>query len=669
MLHSSLKTPSSSSPSSAELFINSDQIGSIKALSDEGGELKLLVKDHWFSFDKTTSVRVEICLWTANGVEISLTPTTASSDVQKPHISITHLSHEEARLFKTVLNDRPTTSLFNRLLTREKADRSSNKRILNVDSIACLKVLPPWPLRPVSAEVDPKASTTLRQRRPSAAAAHILQPQPSHDNHLLHHQHRKSLPATPQLPTQPTPQEALHKRVDAVLSAQSFPLQEQPAFPVQSNANLTLGFSPTPFTPQDSATLLTPTAIDPLPTSFSPTLKPSTVNDTAAVPSQEIAHVVSSLPTTTINDAVASLPTTSLPSIALPTSSGANLSSTVVPTASTAASTASRKRGRSTASEQVGKSAVSSNPAEVAPAAAKRAATRESKKKVGTIIVVSEKDAIHAGDLVGSLESSSSSSAGGAKNATEEEQITEEGSIEFSAPADRETVVGNETRLASVVGALGPVDLPSVELPTAGDATVVGVEQNSNSITETIVPAQPRSAKSPTSLRISRRNSNAAPIPSPIVTAIQEERRPSLSASETEPLRSESVGSGNTMQVNPEQELEEGEMPDTPLDAAPAPTLSGGGMKPKREKKERGASAKNRDKTVNQAVASVVAGAGSVSDLSEGGDSGAPAGKPEDGPRRCLTCSATQTPMWRRGPLGQGTLCNACGVKWSKKVK
>ncbi|KAI8372796.1 uncharacterized protein BYT42DRAFT_578050 [Radiomyces spectabilis] len=30
----------------------------------------------------------------------------------------------------------------------------------------------------------------------------------------------------------------------------------------------------------------------------------------------------------------------------------------------------------------------------------------------------------------------------------------------------------------------------------------------------------------------------------------------------------------------------------------------------------------------------------------------------------CLYCGSKTTPMWRRGPQGAGTLCNACGVKW-----
>lgn len=35
-------------------------------------------------------------------------------------------------------------------------------------------------------------------------------------------------------------------------------------------------------------------------------------------------------------------------------------------------------------------------------------------------------------------------------------------------------------------------------------------------------------------------------------------------------------------------------------------------------------------------------------------------------PRRCTHCQAEKTPLWRQGPLGKGTLCNACGVRWLK---
>jgi len=33
--------------------------------------------------------------------------------------------------------------------------------------------------------------------------------------------------------------------------------------------------------------------------------------------------------------------------------------------------------------------------------------------------------------------------------------------------------------------------------------------------------------------------------------------------------------------------------------------------------------------------------------------------------RSCEFCSTTQTPMWRRGPGGKASLCNACGVRWN----
>ncbi|KAJ1977010.1 hypothetical protein H4R35_002467 [Dimargaris xerosporica] len=34
------------------------------------------------------------------------------------------------------------------------------------------------------------------------------------------------------------------------------------------------------------------------------------------------------------------------------------------------------------------------------------------------------------------------------------------------------------------------------------------------------------------------------------------------------------------------------------------------------------------------------------------------------GTKKCQYCGCKTTPMWRRGPAGPGTLCNACGVKW-----
>ncbi|OZJ03824.1 hypothetical protein BZG36_03821 [Bifiguratus adelaidae] len=35
-------------------------------------------------------------------------------------------------------------------------------------------------------------------------------------------------------------------------------------------------------------------------------------------------------------------------------------------------------------------------------------------------------------------------------------------------------------------------------------------------------------------------------------------------------------------------------------------------------------------------------------------------------PLQCHSCRSTETPEWRKGPLGPRTLCNACGLIWAK---
>ena len=32
--------------------------------------------------------------------------------------------------------------------------------------------------------------------------------------------------------------------------------------------------------------------------------------------------------------------------------------------------------------------------------------------------------------------------------------------------------------------------------------------------------------------------------------------------------------------------------------------------------------------------------------------------------RACAHCHKGNTPMWRNGPVGPQTLCNACGIRW-----
>ncbi|CAL9104278.1 unnamed protein product, partial [Musa textilis] len=37
--------------------------------------------------------------------------------------------------------------------------------------------------------------------------------------------------------------------------------------------------------------------------------------------------------------------------------------------------------------------------------------------------------------------------------------------------------------------------------------------------------------------------------------------------------------------------------------------------------------------------------------------------------KTCTDCRATKTPLWRAGPTGPKSLCNACGIRYRKKVK
>lgn len=39
----------------------------------------------------------------------------------------------------------------------------------------------------------------------------------------------------------------------------------------------------------------------------------------------------------------------------------------------------------------------------------------------------------------------------------------------------------------------------------------------------------------------------------------------------------------------------------------------------------------------------------------------------EKAARSCVECRATTTPMWRSGPTGPRSLCNACGIRYRKK--
>ncbi|KAK1294686.1 GATA transcription factor 15 [Acorus calamus] len=39
----------------------------------------------------------------------------------------------------------------------------------------------------------------------------------------------------------------------------------------------------------------------------------------------------------------------------------------------------------------------------------------------------------------------------------------------------------------------------------------------------------------------------------------------------------------------------------------------------------------------------------------------------EEAKKSCSDCSTTKTPLWRGGPSGPKSLCNACGIRYRKK--
>ncbi|GLT80021.1 hypothetical protein SLA2020_514840 [Shorea laevis] len=50
------------------------------------------------------------------------------------------------------------------------------------------------------------------------------------------------------------------------------------------------------------------------------------------------------------------------------------------------------------------------------------------------------------------------------------------------------------------------------------------------------------------------------------------------------------------------------------------------------------------------------------------GNSNAPANDPLLA-RRCANCDTTSTPLWRNGPRGPKSLCNACGIRFKKEER
>jgi hypothetical protein len=82
-------------------------------------------------------------------------------------------------------------------------------------------------------------------------------------------------------------------------------------------------------------------------------------------------------------------------------------------------------------------------------------------------------------------------------------------------------------------------------------------------------------------------------------------------------------------------------------------------------------SAAPRKKKARKIAAGAPAGDDVMSgSTSNAGSSGATASSKHGGAAPqyvCVTCGRTDSPEWRKGPLGAKTLCNACGLRWAKR--
>ncbi|KAJ3236127.1 hypothetical protein HDU81_011162 [Chytriomyces hyalinus] len=154
---------------------------------------------------------------------------------------------------------------------------------------------------------------------------------------------------------------------------------------------------------------------------------------------------------------------------------------------------------------------------------------------------------------------------------------------------------------------------------------------------------------------------------SPLVAPVQSTYHSSL-------IDPEPVSASNEKAVQPilqEAELEEGEMAPTP--AGEPPLL----QQQQQQQFETGtpqqvAGRSGRRGSVKgaKALVSALSSSSSAASLQADLSDGEVVATEEEAlvdKKKCAYCQTSVTPMWRRGPGGAGTLCNACGMKWAKK--
>ncbi|KAF9117522.1 hypothetical protein BGW39_002095 [Mortierella sp. 14UC] len=203
-----------------------------------------------------------------------------------------------------------------------------------------------------------------------------------------------------------------------------------------------------------------------------------------------------------------------------------------------------------------------------------------------------------------------------------------EASVEFSPANDRDSAQISVS-----------FHLTTPELPERSERT--NRSSSSHPFSMTIMQATPALWEG---LELAVAGPHTVVTPPPVTKPKSGSSRPHIPSTHSEDT-SEILGSGKAAkQPSPSNGTIAKRQQDKVVDNASKPNKP----KPSKDQDDKGRAASTKG-SGGPGGSKKTAGAGSASNPSQ---------------KRCGYCNCTTTPMWRRGPNGPSTLCNACGVKW-----
>ncbi|KAJ3108523.1 hypothetical protein HK100_003419 [Physocladia obscura] len=725
----------------AVLFVNGDIAGRVAAVSATGHALAVaLARDttRWFTLDVGgAGVVCETLRVHANGNrDVALVASASqafedSPDDLMPLACVANLPLSAARAIIAFLGNQTNDSSFrnrNRnlpfaleLLNAEKNARQSLSnsshypRVLNIDAVECLRILPPWPLR-----VHPASSPN--PLAPVPQQQHLQQQLQQQQHHInLNHQLQQRRQSAPfSVPSQPQPHQQLQLQQQLQLPEQSLARklslqhpqlaqmpqtdrqqQHQQHFynhnlfnqdPKTSSSQLLLppsaattlasnpilGTSPTtpPFTNPNAAIAITAADLLPAPavqfqeTGSSKSVYMATVNIAAAqtttsfgsghvnytvVNSRKRARGSDASSSSSIN-AVESLDTTIHTSGFNGSSSGSGggggriaATTMIAGIDETGANSNGGKKRREVGAGSGRKSGVSSGKtaARVAAAAAAAAA------------------AVSAGNS-----SANGNISGGGVNNSELGEVDVGGRAQMFVPPQSH----QRTLLSVASGAT----VSSISVDSLMDSAGEGFDETVAETRNTAKTTNLTTAISANTAAIRREDDNEeGGVGEEDGDEDNEEEEVAVDYEEDD--EEDEVERGEIMREDneeegddEEEEVETGNQsvalppPLVTITAVTATTMKGNSSSRRENRKnQRAKSVKNSNSISGNNASEITSGGLEMNDsdafmVKQADDSG-----PK---RRCASCGATTTPMWRKGPQGAATLCNACGVKWRKKA-